>query len=174
MSCEPDWKIGFWNVETGRRLKVPGELGEQTDVTHHNLLPDGRTLLTYKPLSKELALWNLRTGKKLGVLAPDGPGINPSVLSRDGTTFAVGRKKVIWVYDVPSRTPVFERCFTHTGVRGRNWTPASISSPAPLGHCSSVPPSRVNGSLRSEAHDMPDRSIWYKTEILAYELDQLG
>jgi hypothetical protein len=32
----------------------------------------------------------------------------------------------------------------------------------------------VNGSLRSEAHDMPDRSIWYKTEILAYELDQLG
>lgn len=31
----------------------------------------------------------------------------------------------------------------------------------------------VVGTLRSEAFDMPDRSIWYKTEILAYELDQL-
>jgi single-stranded DNA-binding protein len=31
----------------------------------------------------------------------------------------------------------------------------------------------VVGTLRSEAYDMPDRSIWYKTEILAHELDRI-
>jgi len=32
----------------------------------------------------------------------------------------------------------------------------------------------VNGTLRSEPYDMPDRSVWHKTEILAYELDHLA
>jgi len=29
----------------------------------------------------------------------------------------------------------------------------------------------ITGTLRSEAYDMPDRSVWHKTEIRAYELD---
>ena len=32
----------------------------------------------------------------------------------------------------------------------------------------------VTGYLRSEAFDMPDRSIWYRVEIVAYELDHGG
>ena len=30
----------------------------------------------------------------------------------------------------------------------------------------------VTGYLRSEAFDMPDRSIWYQVESVAYELDR--
>ena len=32
----------------------------------------------------------------------------------------------------------------------------------------------ITGFLRSEAYDMPDRSIWHKTEIVAFTFDRLG
>jgi WD40 repeat protein len=104
MSCEQNYRIGLWNLETGKRLKVPGELGAATHITHHQLLPDGVTLLTYTTADHTLPLWNLKTGKRLGELSPGGHGINPCTLSKDGGAFAVGRNKKLWVYDVPSRS----------------------------------------------------------------------
>ena len=104
ISCEPEWRIGLWDVETGQRLPVPGPLGDALHITHHELLPDGVTFLTFDSNSNALALWNFRTGEPLGALTPNHQYISPSVLAPDGTTFAVGRNKMLWVYDVPTRS----------------------------------------------------------------------
>jgi|GEM_PF-5004701 len=103
ITCEPEWRVGLWNLETDKRLKVPGPLGNATAITSYELLPDGVTLLTYQTSGNQLTLWNFPTGEKVGELTPTGSGINPSTLSKDGTTFAVGRRGKLWVYDVPSR-----------------------------------------------------------------------
>jgi WD40 repeat protein len=104
MSCEFEWRIGLWDLRTGKRLKVPGALGRATHITHHDLLPDGVTLLTYQAESNELRLWNLKTGKQIGALTPNARAIKPCALARDGATFAVGLDKKLWIYDVPARS----------------------------------------------------------------------
>ena len=101
--CTSECHVEMWDVATGEPLPVPGELGQARDITYHNVLPDGATLLTYSSRSNELRLWNLRTGAPVGALAPNGPDINPCALASDGTAFAVGRNRSIWVYDVPAR-----------------------------------------------------------------------
>lgn len=102
ITCDPEWRVGLWNLETGKRLPVPGELGRVKEITYHELLPDGVTLLTYKG-SKQLILWDFRTGERVGKLTPSAFGINPCALAKDGSTFVVGRDNTLWVYDVPSR-----------------------------------------------------------------------
>jgi WD40 repeat protein len=103
ISVEPEWRVALWDLATGRQLPVPGPLGTATNVTHHALLPDGVTLLTYRPTTHDLPLWDFRTGGQVGELAPSENGIKPCALAKDGTTFAVGRKMKLWIYDVPSR-----------------------------------------------------------------------
>lgn len=103
ISCEDQWTVGLWNLETGERLKVPGELGQARDITYHHLLPDGVTLLTYCTRGDKLPLWDFNTGKHLGNLTPTGFGINPCAIAKDGETFVVGRTGQLWVYDVSSR-----------------------------------------------------------------------
>jgi WD40 repeat protein len=105
ISCEPEYRVGLWDLRTGEQLPVPGALGEATHITHHQLLPDGVTLLTYCTTDNALALWDFRTGERIGELTPSDHGINPCALARDGITFAVGRKSKLWVYDVPARGP---------------------------------------------------------------------
>jgi WD40 repeat protein len=105
ISCEPEWRVGLWDLRTGERLPVPGALGAAKHITYHHLLPDGVTLLTYHSGSgNELPLWDFRTGERIGELAPGASGINPCAPSADGKSFAVGRKSKLWVYDVPSRS----------------------------------------------------------------------
>jgi WD40 repeat protein len=103
ISCEDQWTVGLWDLETGKRLGVPGELGKARDITYHSLLPDGVTLLTYCTEGDELPLWDFNTGKHLGSLTPTAFGINPCALAKDGGTFVVGHTGQLWVYDVPSR-----------------------------------------------------------------------
>src|SRR5262249_29609023 len=65
-------------------------------------LPDGVTLLTYSFRSKELTLWDTRSGEPVGALTADGFG-RTAALSADGTTLAAAYKTKMWVYDLPSR-----------------------------------------------------------------------
>lgn len=102
-SVEPEWRLALWDVTTGERLPVPGELGAARDLTYHALLADGTTFLTYNAMSNELGLWNIGTGEKVGELTPRGSGIRATALSPDTTTFVVGRDMELWVYDVPAR-----------------------------------------------------------------------
>jgi WD40 repeat protein len=103
-TCERECRVGLWDVHTGQRLPAPGSLSRAKGITHYQFLPDGTTLLTYCASGYELTLWDFRTGEAIGSLAPNGPGINPCALAPGGTAFAVGRNKIIWVYDVAART----------------------------------------------------------------------
>jgi WD40 repeat protein len=98
------FRVLAWDL-TARAAErtVPGTLGTTRDLTHAEVLPDGTTLLTYHTGSNALTLWDLGTGEPVGTLRPSGRGIRPCALSAGGATFAVGRKKSVWVYDVPSR-----------------------------------------------------------------------
>ncbi len=102
-SVEPEWRVALWDLRTGARVPVPGALGAIRDITHHAMLADGVTFLTYHTVTNELELWNFDTGEKVGALTPNGSGIRATALSPDTTTFAVGREMDLWVYDVPSR-----------------------------------------------------------------------
>jgi WD40 repeat protein len=104
ISCEPEYRLALWDLETGQRLKIPGTLGKASHITHYDLLPDGVTLLTFHTSTSSLPLWDFRTGRRVGELAPSKRGINPCSLSKDGGTFVVGRDTQLWVYDVPSRS----------------------------------------------------------------------
>src|SRR5262249_32378978 len=76
---DPDanWTVDWWDLQTGLRLSVPGPLAQARNVLWHTLLPDGVTLLTYVSSTKpdgqhfiEQALWDARTGERLGELTP--------------------------------------------------------------------------------------------------------
>jgi WD40 repeat protein len=119
---DEDYRLDWWDLETGLRLPVPGPLGQATNIGWHTLLPDGVTLLTHacsrrtkrwgpQEYLHEVTLWDVRTGERVGNLT--GPGLPPSTegfvrwgptLSADGRWLGFARDKTIWLYDVPSRS----------------------------------------------------------------------
>jgi WD40 repeat protein len=105
---DPDrgWRLDWWDVDTGLRVPVPAPMGGATNLTFHALLADGVTLLTYSGTRRETALWDVRTGERLGVLPRSPENVYPYHLwlSPDGGTFALARENQLWLYDIPSRS----------------------------------------------------------------------
>jgi WD40 repeat protein len=99
----PHWRMGFWSLKTGKRLKLPGELGKQVGIRRYEPLPDGNTLLAHHADQYRYVLWSLRTGKRLGELEPGGEAGSKWATAEDGSTFAFNPTRQLWVYDLTSR-----------------------------------------------------------------------
>jgi WD40 repeat protein len=110
----PEWRVGWWDLDTGMRVRVPGALGRYSPVAWHALLPDGETLVTYgwywknHAVTNELFLWDLRTGRQRAQVWMAGSSGSPRQLpqlSPDGRTLAtVEWGNTLQLYDLPSRS----------------------------------------------------------------------